>query len=266
MYGPTRNTSTYYDALSQNLADFSANKIIVGYFNVVLDVWKDRLHSSFNHQNSQRSLFQLMEDYQLNDLWRVRNKDQSFFSWRRPACNQGSRIDFALVSEGFDTKCDNITYIPGIESDHSAIFLSIKDISTERGPGFWKMNINHLQSETLKQNVRNEIIRSKKCQKNVPPDEKWEYIKGRVTKILKAHARNAASDQKLLIGQLTKLIDWYESNFPLPKTDNETYLKTKEDLHQLVTDRARSVVFHSGARWTECGEKKHKVLLQLRTF
>ena len=102
VYAPNKDNSFFFDALSQNLSDYPAEKIIIGDFNVVIDPKKDRYNSPMNNWKSHASLMELMDEYKLRDTWRCRNNDKQFYSWRRNYTKQASRIDMALISEGTD--------------------------------------------------------------------------------------------------------------------------------------------------------------------
>ena len=263
IYGPTSDSSAYYDSIAQNLADFSADKILVGDFNVALNPNKDRFNSLFNNKKSHSSLMQLMDEYLLVDVWRVRNDKETYFSWKRHANKQASRIDFALISQGFVNKCDNVTYLTGIESDHSAVFVSIKDIRSDRGPGYWKLNIKLLSIDEVIHKVKSNILHVKSCCNNLAPDKAWEKIKKNATNILKDCGRSIADEKKIQIGQLSEIIDWYENQFPLTEKDNTIYENSKNDLHDLLMERANAVIFRSKARWAEHGEKCSKYFFNL---
>ena len=123
VYGPNADTSTFFDSLTQNLCEFSSNRLIVGDFNVVLDPKLEGYKSAHNNKCAEAALKEMMADLKLTDIWRARNQNTVRYSWRREN-NQASRIDFGLLSAGIDQKCDNTMYLQGILTDHSAFFLS----------------------------------------------------------------------------------------------------------------------------------------------
>ena len=157
VYAPNKDNSFFFDALSQNLCDYPAERVIIGDFNVVLNPKKDRYESTQNNWKSHGSLTELMDEHLLRDTWRCRNPDKQFFSWRRDFSRQASRIDMALISNGTDAKCENIMYVPAVGTDHSALFVSINDLKHERGKGYWKFNSNHLSRVDFCKDIEKKI-------------------------------------------------------------------------------------------------------------
>ena len=55
VYGPNQDRPAFFQALSQNISDFFPEKIIMGDFNLVLDVNLDRHNSHHNHKKLAQS-------------------------------------------------------------------------------------------------------------------------------------------------------------------------------------------------------------------
>ena len=254
IYAPNKNNSYFFDALAQNISDFSHEKIIIGDYNVVLNVEKDRYKSSFNNPKNYNSLKDLIHDYNLSDTWRVRNEDTHFYSWKRHESNQASRIDFALLSKGTEPKCENITYLQGIESDHCALFLAIKDVQHERGKGYWKLNVSLLEKQEVKDEVRRELTKDIESTVEMEPISRWEKIKKRCAQMLQRISRNQASEKTLLIANLSEKLAEMEEIFPLTEQQMEIYIKTQMDLKELLQEKITGIMFRSRARWVREGE------------
>ena len=135
IYAPNTDSPAFFDALDQNLADAHWNKIVMGDFNLVLDTTKDRFQSNHNNSNAQKRLTVLMEEYELTDIWRLRNPHDIYYSWKSYANQRASRIDFCLLPTSVAQLCENVTYMQGICTDHCAMFLSMQDLIHKRGPG-----------------------------------------------------------------------------------------------------------------------------------
>ena len=134
VYGPNEDKPAFFDAISQNICELNPEKIIMGDYNVVLNTKLDRYQSTANNKKSFRSLVQLMSDYSLEDVWRNRNPGEIWYSWQRysKSKNEASRIDFALTTKGIEQLCENTMYFQGINTDHSAFLIAIKDIKHDR--------------------------------------------------------------------------------------------------------------------------------------
>ena len=91
--------------------------------------------------------------------------------------------------------------------------------------------------------------------KDREPTIKWETIKERVKKVSNRFARENASQTKLAVGILAEKVNYYESNLPLNREDNNMLKDTKVDLDNLLMERAKGLLFRSKVRWHEEGEK-----------
>ena len=110
IYAPNKDCPHFFESLSKTLEGFSENKIIMGDFNVVLDENLDRYNSNRNKNTpirkaaTRHALENILEEYCLADVWRIRNNDKKEFSWSKRCPGLcASRIDYAIVSRGF---CD----------------------------------------------------------------------------------------------------------------------------------------------------------------
>ena len=65
IYAPNRDTPIYFKNLQDILKTRSEHKIIVGDFNLVLDIETDRLNTYHNNNNSKEVIEDLMEQFSL---------------------------------------------------------------------------------------------------------------------------------------------------------------------------------------------------------
>ena len=78
-----------------------------------------------------------METNNIVDAWRTVNPDKNASHGIVPR----SRIDYVLTSEHLLNFIDDVNILPGIQSDHSSLKLSLKSGNKhEKGRGFWKFN------------------------------------------------------------------------------------------------------------------------------
>ena len=254
IYAPNKDNSYFFDSISQNLASFAAEKILIGDFNVVQNTIKDRYQSLLNNKKSKASLDELCNEYNLSDTWRVRNPDSIFYSWKKHTDNQASRIDYCLMSKGTEGLCDNIMYYQGIETDHCAMYISINDIKHERGCGYWKLNASLLNNENFCTQFRSSLLRDIASTSHLSARERWEKVKERASCTLKRLSRQTASERSYLIAQLSEILMEYTQTFPLDQEAMKRYEETKKDLTDLLYDRTRSTIFHSKVQWHSEGE------------
>ena len=147
IYAPNQDRPEYFKELALLLKKRYEHKIVIGDFNLTLEVEKDRLNTYNNNNRARDEVENLMNEYFLKETWRERNMDRKEYSWYKGGTrNIASRIDYALISSGLDQKVEIIQYIASIKTDHRAIYLVVECQSFERGIGFWKMNTSYLQN------------------------------------------------------------------------------------------------------------------------
>ena len=69
-----------------------------------------------------------MLEYNLIDIWRLRNPDKRQFTWRKRNPIIQGRIDFWVVSDDLQDDVKKTEIIPAIETDHLAIGLSANSL------------------------------------------------------------------------------------------------------------------------------------------
>ena len=207
IYAPNKDRPCVFLETMKRIDELSSNLIIIGDFNLVMDVALDRKGSSFNHVKAANVVQCIMKKYQLIDIWRIRNPDIKHYSWMRAKPKViASRIDFALVSQGLSDMMKNPMYLAGLKSDHLAFYLFLEFNNNERGPGYWKFNSSHLQLLEFLSGM-NELIDSKtKQSKNLVPVERWMYLKRHMIRFAKEFAKQLASDRDIVISVIRKIV------------------------------------------------------------
>ena len=137
IYAPNSDTPDFFNKLCNNLETGSEHKILVGDFNLVMDVSLDRIGSSHNKEKSLTVIKNICDEYLLTDIWRAKNQESHKYSWYRSRPRlTASRIDFGLVSLGMVDNCENTGYVTGLKSDHLAFYLYLQLNQNERGRGY----------------------------------------------------------------------------------------------------------------------------------
>ena len=265
IYAPNRDTPEYFEGIRQKLKSRSEKKVIVGDFNLTLKVDIDRKDSYCNNNKSKTVLEDIMEEYQLKDVWRERNPDQREYSWikRNVKLEKASRIDYALVSAGIDQHIENIMYFSSIKSDHRALFLAIELVNTERGKGYWKLNTELLSNREYVTMMNEELQKTCQLSSHKNPTERWELIKTRIRKSTAKYCNKKNCENKVVIAQLSEIINSLEQRLPLMEEEYELLDRTKIELEEKMEEKARGIMFRSKVRWHELGEKNTKYFYSL---
>ena len=262
IYAPNNDSPAFFDKIRSILNRCSEKIIIVGDFNLVMDTQKDRIGSESNNNASLEIIKIMLEEFLLDDIWRSRNNDALRYSWYRAKPRlTASRIDFALISKGLSNNCINTGYTTGLKTDHLAFYLFIEMSNNERGRGYWKMNVSHLNDIDFVKEMNKLIDKTLITCQSKDIFEKWEYLKFVIKDTAIDFARRKTSERELAMAQLSEMIDEYESN--LESADYDLLEKTKVDLNDLAEAKAKSCIFRSKARYAEFGEKPTKYFFNL---
>ena len=140
VYAPNVDSPSFFNNLEESLLNSHWNRLLIGDFNLVMDAKKDRYNSMSNNSKAQKKLQEMMAELSLSKTWRIHNPHEIRYSWRNNMQSSASRIDFFLISKAIEPLCEYCMYMQGAFSDHSAIFLTLKDTVHEKGPGYWKAN------------------------------------------------------------------------------------------------------------------------------
>ena len=264
IYAPNEDSPQYFKGIRKLLEDRHEHKILVGDFNLTLDVNLDRLNTYCNNNRAKEEVEDMMDEMYLIDVWRVRNEIVREYSWRKGGMPQkASRIDFALVSKGMDQKVEYIQYLSTIKTDHRAIYMVIQLNNLDRGTGYWKLNCSLLGDKKYIEVINKQLQVDLELLKNKEPKERWERLKKRIKKETIEYSKSKASEEKIIISQLSEKVNEYEANLPLTEQDDQLLLESKLELEEKLMERTRGIMFRSKARWYEQGEKNTKYFFTL---
>ena len=264
IYAPNEDSRNFFMELSQALTSRSEHKIVIGDFNLTLDVDLDRLNTYHNNNKAKEEVEQLMDKYLLKDIWRVRYEDTREYSWRKSGnINIASRIDLALVSSGLDQKIEYIQYLSSIKTDHRAIYMVVNIQGVERGTGFWKFNTSLLKNQNFLNNIEQELTKTLELTDQHDPCMRWEKLKQRIKKAAINFSKKQSSEDKLIIAQLSEKVNEYEARLPLSETEYKLLEETKAELEERIMERTKGIMFRSKARWYEEGEKNTQYFFAL---
>ena len=209
-----------------------------------------------------------MSDLMLVVVWRVRNPESRQYSWMRTNPQiTASRLDYALVSEGLDSNCVNTMYLPGIKTDHRAFYLAIDQIFSQRGPGFWKFNNLLLEDIDFLNKMNSNILENVESSEHLEPIDRWLFIKKQMITLAKSFAKSKAGEKSLIISQLSEQILELENKIVLQQipreADTALLIQSKQDIEELLEEKARGAMFRAKVRWQEYGERTTKFFFNL---
>ena len=258
VYSPNcgNERTAFFNNIQSFLVDDYEN-ILAGDFNCVLNTIIDRQNCVEGTEIGQSNLKNLMNCFDLEDVWRRRYPDVKDFSWCRG--NKSSRIDYWLLSRSLDNQVDHVCYKPTIFSDHRCVELKFRVSETKCGIGLWKMNVEVIKSQAFHKAFTNwwEIWRSKQAEyKNI--GIWWEIGKKKIKELCISIARllNKEKKDKMCvtekrIKELENMKDkMHENNLELENLRNEL-----KKVHEKAGEGAK---IRSRIKWYEEGEMSSK--------
>ena len=234
IYAPNEDNPKFFENIEQVIKNRHEHKIIIGDFNLTLDVNLDRENTYCNNNRAKEKVEEIMDHYSLRDVWRIHNGERREFSWIKKGSFpvKASRIDMALVSGGLDQMIKNTSYISSIMTDHRAFYMVIEPQSASRGTGFWKMNTTLLRNREYIEIIKREINRTLQASQQKDPGQLWEILKKRIKETTVEFSKNKVAEDKLVISELSEIINDYESRLPLNQDEDKLLENTKADLEE----------------------------------
>ena len=164
VYAPTKDKyvkqNDFLKDLHELIENYSEKNLLIGGdFNVYLNPKCDKRGGVAESQSDySKNLQGLITEFNLVDIWRLRNQDKFQFT-RREKTKSGivqSRLDYWIVSSALEYSIERVDIKPGYCSDHSILNVRIELIGTQtRGKSTWKFNNNLLHDDKYLALVKN---------------------------------------------------------------------------------------------------------------
>ena len=216
-------------------------------------------------QKSVAKLIEIIETFNLCDIWRIRNPKTKRFTFRQQHCSGfiQRRLDYIFISNSLQESVLNTEVLPAFLSDHSPVFISYNEMrNIPTGPGFWKFNSSLLNNETFKINLR-DFIKNTKSKLNFNDTQlNWELLKYKIRKFIISYSKVIAKEERTRRLKLENTLKFLENNL----TDNlkkQQYELLKCELDEIYDKIAEGVRVRSRCQQYEEGEKSNKFFLNL---
>ena len=249
----------FFNDISALLCDNDENveTIIGGDYNCTLNNAIDRYNCTTKIDIGQIDLKNVMENFDLEDIWRRRNPDVRQFSWE--GRGKKSRIDYFLVSKSLDGQIEDINYINAPFSDHSAVHMKIRMTSIKTGRGIWKMNVQTIKTDLFR-NAFQSMWNSWRERKNFYDiNTWWDLGKKKIKELAVWCSKKIIRERNGRIRELEKQIDILkEAGHDLGEV--KVLESQLMDIHATVAEGAR---IRSRVKWWEEGERSTRYFHQL---
>ena len=263
----------------KNLPDFNqycdkdAFQIFLGDFNMVLNNMIDII-SGHPHPLREVSCFKkFVEKYNLVDSFRYKFPNKKEYSWSqlRQTTNGSTfiarRLDYILISQGLCPFINNIQMIPFTGTDHKGVFLELKLISNQRGPGYWRFNDLLLENRDFISDMTDFIVsylNNLKSEKIFNHRLIWDLLKTGIRDRCLSFVRNRkieewVDDLDLQIKDVSDKIAYNPTNNELLHKLNT--LTSRKEIKELA--QARYLIKKTKLKYIEQGEQPTKYFFNL---
>ena len=99
IYGPNHDNPSFYEELFLHIAELQYDSLVCGGdWNLVMDPTVDTVnYVKINNPKARQVVLDLMEAFNLTDIWRQQHLGVREYTWRQPLTRKQSRLDFFFV-------------------------------------------------------------------------------------------------------------------------------------------------------------------------
>ena len=196
-------------------------------------------------------------DFDLVDIWRIRNPTTRRFTWRQRNPFIQRRLDFWLISDVCQEDIEGTDIIPSINSDHSAIILHFNNIDRQKhGPSFWKFNASPLNDENFVLLINQSVpLWLDEFKEVIDKRVLWDLIKYRIRQVTINYSKEKARQRRQKISDIENSRKVFEEKCGNnPTTENIEQLEILKLEHKNIYEEfSKGAILCSKATWYEKG-------------
>ena len=276
VYAPNKvqEQCLFFNNLNKIIENFVVDKeqkkiVIGGDFNIALDSDLDCSGGNPSKKDSVKNIQDLCLDYDLVDIWRIRNPETKRFTWRQKNPLVQRRLDYWLISDVCQEDIEKSDIISSINSDHSAIVLHFNNIDRQKhGPSFWKFNASLVEDADYVK-LLNESLPIWLDEFKDITDKRilWDLIKYRIRQVSINYSKEKARKRRKKITDIEASLKTCEENCGRsPSPENLEQLEIlKSEYNSIYEYLSQGAIVRSRATWYEKGEKSNKYFLNLES-
>ena len=264
VYAPNEDKVEFFEHILKKMLEFNADSyVLLGDMNTTLQIIDKECSNDCKpgHPKCTDYIHMMLEKLNLIDIWRERNMNNRRFTWfkTKPRLLM-ERLDYIFISNNLSSYIMSTDIDPTFMSDHAIPHISLQDVAgATKGPGFWKLNIAHLQDNEFKMLIRDTLSDSL----NQFDDSRvgWDFFKMKFRgEAIKYGARKKkARNNKLevLQNKLYKMQnekDKCKSVSMFNDVEEHMSLLQKE-IQEIIQQKAMSSSFTNQVNWYMAGEK-----------
>ena len=273
VHGPKKDDPEFYSSLRIKIRELNVEHVVIaGDFNLVLDPKIDYYNYKQVHNlKAKEAIDDMVEQLDLNDIWRDLNPEYPRFTWRRTNPFQQARLDFFLISDSVVSLVHDVDIEYGYRTDHSGILLKLKLFENVKHNTFWKFNSSLLKDKKYLDEINEEISAVKQeymvnlNTDDVPSDEEVQFsisddifldfllmkIRSKTISYASMKKKKMAEEEKKIEEDLIRL-----EKVGCKCADDIKDIEAKKDRLKIIREKhMEGVLLRSRARWVSEGEK-----------
>lgn len=270
VYAPTQDKpgdqAKFADSLESLAEGMSLENVLWGGdFNCILIPHLDKSsdsQTSVASENHRGRLKNIMENFSLTDVWRVRHPDSKGYTFRKR--NYASRLDFFLVSDHLSEGVTKLKVIENVQSDHSIVTMHINNVRAPKGPGIWRLGTDLLVSDEFIEQCSSFLQDWETPPELTDPTVIWDWYKTEIRRFIRGYTKELRSKEGQLIADLQSQLEGLYDSADAGETISAEELESlKRELREIEEEKASKLIFRSRSRWVQLGEKPTGYFLNL---
>ena len=226
---------------------------------MVEDIIKDRRGGTpkNRHKYGELALKELVEGYELTDIWRTLHPHRRIFTWHKPDEQVHSRLDRIYLPLSLRSEVSSAFIQHFVWSDHDVCGVKMTLPNTsQKGKGYWKLNIQYLKHENYQKRIEN-FWKKWLNQKTDFEDIGlwWDCFKVYVKSISIEYAKEIHNLRK---NTKYKLLDELKEERDKTRVDSQKVKEIEEKLLQIEKETNEKVFIHTHTSIREVNEEPTK--------
>ena len=272
VYAPTKDNVqsqvAFLKELDINLHLAESSYIIGGDFNTYLNPILDKEGGTIEKQSKYNvHLTNLMEEYNIIDIWRTQNPARKVFTWRQNKPRVQSRLDYFLISGELYYNITKVNIKPSIKTDHSLLHINLNILNEEkRGPGFWKFNTALLRDDVYIDLIKETILLLQEQYNTVTNHGlQWVLIKSDIRQLTIDYSKTRAKIRREVEGDLQKQYIQASDNFVENSSEENLVImeNIKENIEAINAFKTAGLQIRAKAQFIEENKKSTSYFLNV---
>lgn len=255
------NQNILIEKISENLEQLEIQELFIGGdFNIKLD--EQNGDSNLARDAYVNKIQALLGDYALVDVWKSKNPSSSRGTFHRNTYS--ARLDYLFAPEYLLPSITAVQILAEPLSDHCVVTMKVNIPSTQRGPGYWRLNNQLLKDPIFVDGVKGHL--QQVLQDDMEnPNLQWEWTKYKIREFCLEYTAKKNREQKALISNMEKRLQSLAEQHDLSDSQEVAgeVQSIKSQLTEIRQEKANRAIFKTRSNWIRLGERPSSYFLGL---